>query len=141
MTRDELIIMAKSIAPAFGLDPALVCGVIQRESDWNPDATRFEPEFKIRYIDRMGLQEPEATCRSTSWGLMQLMGENARESGYSGPIPGLLDPNVGVSWGCRWLEKKLEHAQGNVETALLLWNGGGNPAYPAEVLAYAEDYK
>jgi hypothetical protein len=39
------------------------------------------------------------------------------------------------------LAAKLAAADGNVERALLLWNGGANAQYPEQVLARAEKYK
>ncbi len=142
MTKDELIPVAKAGAATFDLDSALVCAIVQRESSWDVNvAPRFEPDYKEKYIDPMGLPEPEATQRATSWGLMQLMGESARESGYFGPLPNLQIPEVGLYWGCKWLKKKIDKARGDIEQALLLWNGGANHHYPDEVMTIAWEYR
>jgi hypothetical protein len=39
------------------------------------------------------------------------------------------------------LAAKFAAAEGNVEKALLLWNGGASANYPNEVLARADKYK
>lgn len=142
MIRDELISLAKSIAKASKLDPAIVCGIIQRESSFDPGvAPRFEPAYKVRYIDHMDLPDDEKLGRSTSWGMMQLMGESARECGYDKLLVDLRTPEIGIAWGCRWFGRKLHTAQGDTHRALLYWNGGGNPHYPDEVIALSEAFK
>ena len=46
----EIIELARSIAAAHALDPALVCAVIEQESAWHQWAVRYEPSFLSRYI-------------------------------------------------------------------------------------------
>lgn len=133
MTREELVALAKDTAARHGLDPVLVCAVVEQESTWDPWAIRAEPTFDERYVKPMHKTPTEEWARSMSWGLMQLMGESARERGYTGPIPALCDPATGLEWGCVHLKGKLAAAGGNVTKALLLWNGGGNQQYAAEV--------
>jgi soluble lytic murein transglycosylase-like protein len=48
----EIIELARTIAAAHTLDPALVCAVIEQESAWNPWAVRYEPGFLSRYVAR-----------------------------------------------------------------------------------------
>jgi soluble lytic murein transglycosylase-like protein len=141
----EIIELARRIASAHGLEPALVCAVIEQESAWNPWAVRYEPGFLSRYIAPLytagKLSATEAYTRSMSWGLMQVMGQAARESGFEDPsLAELCDPAAGVEWGCRLLAKRLARARGDVPAALLAWNGGTNPNYPAEVLARTRNY-
>jgi soluble lytic murein transglycosylase-like protein len=141
----EIIELARSIASAHELDPALVCAVIEQESAWNPWAVRYEPAFLSRYIAPLytagKISATEAYTRSMSWGLMQVMGQVAREFGFdAGSLPELCDPATGVDLGCRVLAKRLERARGDVPAALLAWNGGGNPNYPTEVLARMRNY-
>lgn len=68
------------------------------------------------------------------------MGETARFLGYSGALDQLLVPEIGLVWGCRYLENRIAHAEGNIHKALLLWNGGGNSYYPDQVLARVKNY-
>ena len=145
MTPSELIALAKATAAAHNLYPEIVCAICERESSWNPLATRYEPQFYEHYIEPLiesGMAPlTEGYDRSVSWGLMQIMGQVAREHGYEGVLARLADPATGIEYGCRTFATKLAMAEGNVEKALQLYNGGANPNYAAEVLAMAEKYK
>lgn len=157
MTQDELIATAKAQATAHGLPPELVCAVCEQESgdrnpdpvtgheNWDPWAIRYEPAFYRHYIQLMLVRgelrdETEARARAFSWGLMQVMGQTARENGYTGHMAGLCDPKTGTAMGCRVLAQKLAEARGNTKYGLLLWNGGSNPLYPEQVLARTAKY-
>lgn len=137
----ELIRAAKDAALSHQLPGELVCAIVEQESSWRTDVTRYEPAFQVRYVDKMNLPADEARARSTSWGLMQLMGEVARELGFKDEISTLLQPAVGLEWGCRHFANKLRQAGGDVHTALLKWNGGGNPNYADEVEAKISKYQ
>jgi soluble lytic murein transglycosylase-like protein len=141
----ELIDLTRHIAAAHDLDPALVCAVVEQESAWNPWALRYEPAFLSRYVAPLytagKLTATEAYARSMSWGLMQVMGQVAREHGFDGDsLAELCDPVVGVDFGCRILAARLVRARGDANAALLAWNGGANSNYSAEVLARARNY-
>jgi soluble lytic murein transglycosylase-like protein len=138
---ESLVQLAKQAAQKYGLDPALVCAVCEQESSWNPWAVRYEPRFEARYIIPLSLKDPtEAQLRAFSFGLMQLMGEVARELGFHGPILQLTEPEVSVVLGCQHLANKLKEAGGDVTKALLLWNGGADANYPVEVQARVAKY-
>jgi soluble lytic murein transglycosylase-like protein len=141
----ELIDLTRQIASAHDLDRALVCAVVEQESAWNPWALRYEPAFLSRYVAPLytagKLTATEAYARSMSWGLMQVMGQSAREHGFDGDsLAELCDPVVGVDFGCRILAARLVRARGDANAALLAWNGGANSNYSAEVLARARNY-
>ena len=142
----EIIDLARQIASEHGLDPSLVCAVIEQESAWNPWALRYEPAFYEKYIAPQTargsiVDVTESRARAFSWGLMQVMGQVAREHGFDGAsLAALCDPAAGLEIGCRVFAAKLTAAEGNVGRALLLWNGAGNQAYPAAVLARAGRY-
>jgi soluble lytic murein transglycosylase-like protein len=138
--QSALQVLATNAAMGAGLDPALVCAIVEQESNWNPWAIRYEPAFEARYVPK-GMTPTEATARAFSWGLMQIMGEVARENGYTGALPMLCDPATGLAEGIIHFKKKLAYANGDVTKALLMWNGGGNKDYPAQVLARVEKYK
>jgi hypothetical protein len=74
----EIVALARTIASAHGLDPALVCAVVEQESAWDADAIRYEPAFRARYVPPLELPPTEEIARSISWGLMQVMGQVAR---------------------------------------------------------------
>ncbi len=125
----------------FDLRPELVCAVVEQESGWNTWGMRFEPAFYGHYVNADAGDETERVARACSWGLMQVMGQVAREAGFSYAfLSGLCEPSNGLFIGCSVLARKLKLTGGNVDTALLLWNGGGNKEYPAQVLARMEKY-
>ena len=147
----DLLALAHDAARAHSLWPELICAVIEQESSWDRWATRYEPAFYARYIEPQmartaetrsaSLSDTEAHMRAFSWGLMQVMGQVAREHGFSGSsLAELCDPATGIDVGCRVLASKLAAAEGNVVRALLLWNGGANQKYPDAVLARAHRY-
>ena len=141
MIRDELIALAKKRAAARSIYPALVCAMCEQESAWDPYASRFEPRFYETYIVHQKLASAtEAYSRAFSWGLMQIMGETAREEGYSGNLAALCDPQTGLDAGIGHLCRMLVRSGGNKPIALNLYNGGANPNYAAEVMARMEKY-
>ena len=98
-------------AQQYNLPEWLIRAIIQVESSGNPWAMRYERNFYTLYIVRMEIH-PIAPCslytekvsRATSWGLMQVMGQVARERGFAGPfLSTLLRPEIGIDYGCRQL--------------------------------------
>ena len=141
----QLIAAARKAAAAQSLDPALVCAVVEQESGWNPWAIRYEPLFFAKYVAGLytnnKVSASEAYARGFSWGLMQVMGQVAREAGFDALyLSALCDPEQGLAVGCKVLRKKFDAAAGDTTRALLSWNGGGNPAYAAQVLAREPHY-
>ena len=141
----RLVSLAANIAQAHGLDPALVCAVIEQESAWNTWAMRYEPAFFAKYVASLytnnKVSATEAYARGISWGLMQVMGQVARENSFTDRfLSGLCDPAVGIEFGCRVLYRKFDSAKGDTLQGLLAWNGGGNPNYAVEVLARRGTY-
>jgi len=177
----DLVSLACSIAAQHSLDPALVCAVVEQESDWDAHSIRYEPVFRTRYVAPLGLSPTEEIARSMSWGLMQVMGQVAREHGFTGKfLSALGDPAVGLHIGCVVLANKFAAASRELSDSspavpggsntlangasgqriaapvsdavagsniallrrsLLLWNGGANPDYPAQVLARLAHYQ
>jgi soluble lytic murein transglycosylase-like protein len=139
----ELVALARRAADAHALWPELVYAIVEQESSWNPWALRYEPAFYEKYIAPQiargsMVDSTESRARAFSWGLMQVMGQAAREHGFTAAsLASLCDPAAGLEIGCRIFAAKLAAAEGNVARALLLWNGGGNQDYPAAVLARA----
>ena len=140
-----LVSLARKAAAAHSLDSSLVCAIVEQESSWNPWAMRYEAAFFAKYIAPLytnnKVSASEAYARGFSWGLMQVMGQVARETGYTEPfLSALCDPADALEVGCRVLRKKFDAAAGDTTRALLLWNGGSNPAYPVQVLARRTHY-
>lgn len=142
MTRDQLIQLAKQAAEKYGLDKALVCAVCHHESgNWNQWAVRYEPAFYERYIKDMKLSPTEKTCRAQSYSLMQVMGQVAREFGFSGDyLTELLDPETNLKYGCLKLKQCMDRENQDVRNSLLRYNGGNDPKYPDKVLRHIPLY-
>jgi soluble lytic murein transglycosylase-like protein len=132
----EFVVLAHRAADAHALWPELVCAIVEQESAWDPWALRYEPEFYEKYVApqvaRGAIDDvTESRARAFSWGLMQVMGQVAREHGFANePLASLCDPAVGLEIGCRVFAAKLAAAEVNVTRALLLWNGAGNQDLP-----------
>lgn len=143
MTQPELIATAKRIAEQHGLDPVLVCAVCEQESAWDTSAIRFEPAFFARYVAPQNLKNvTEAEARAFSWGLMQVMGQVARENGCKVRyLSELCIPEVGIDQGCRVLKARLARFAGDVTKALLSYNGGSRKEYASEVLSRMAKYR
>jgi soluble lytic murein transglycosylase-like protein len=142
----KLIDLARKAAEVEGLDASVVCAVVEQESAWNPWAIRYEPLFFAKYVaplytnNKVGATE--AYARGFSWGLMQVMGQTAREMGVNSlHLSALCDPAVGLAAGCKILKKKLVGAGGDLRKALQAWNGGANPDYAEEVVARVGRYR
>jgi len=137
-----LISLARTAAAQHALDPALICAIVEQESAWDPHAIRYEPAFRTRYVAPLGLPPTEEVARSISWGLMQVMGQVAREHGFTAKsLAALCEPDTGLAMGCTVFAAKLHAGAGAVERALTLWNGGANTSYAAQVLARIAHYQ
>ena len=106
-------------------------------------------DFFRRYVrscrcTRAGkLSATEAYTRSMSWGLMQVMGQVARECGFeetSSRNSAIQPPESNGDAGSLSNADSRWSPYGDVEAALLAWNGGANPDYPSEVLARTRNY-
>src|SRR5260370_42339109 len=123
MNQADLVQLARQTAVKHGLDSSLVCAVVEQESSWNTFAMRYEPAFFSRYIAPLyaanKLTPTEAYARGFSWGLMQIMGQTARENGYEGSLAFICDASAGLDIGCKVLAGKLAAANGDVGAGLL----------------------
>jgi soluble lytic murein transglycosylase-like protein len=146
-----LITLARAAAAQHALNPALVCAIVEQESAWDPHAIRYEPAFRTRYVAPLGLPPTEEVARSISWGLMQVMGQVAREHGFTAKsLAALCDPATGLAIGCAVFAAKLRASTNDAASAvagdvvghaLELWNGGANTSYAAQVLARVAHYR
>jgi soluble lytic murein transglycosylase-like protein len=99
----------KESAAAFGLSAAMVAAICMKESAFDADAMRFEANY--RWLWRVGENaaklkitfRTEEQLQCFSYGLMQVMGANARSCAFEGPLPHLLDPTKNLRYGCQHL--------------------------------------
>jgi len=121
--------MIEAAATRNGLDPALLHGLIQQESGFDPNSQ----------------------SSAGAMGLTQLMPGTASSLGVSNP----LDPAESIEGGARYLAEMMSRFGGNAEQALAAYNAGpgavaqygGVPpyaetqSYVQKVLGYAESYR
>ncbi len=128
MVKPEIREKIEDTAKLYGIDPDLVEAFVMAESSGNPQATRYEPAFYKRYIQPLipkeGITPHEAIGRATSWGLMQIMGQVARERGFKGEFEELLTPNQGLDWGCKHLKRFLKRYDPDLDAAIASYNAG-----------------
>lgn len=108
MVSDGLLHVIIEAAAEYDLPPENVLAVVLQESGGKPNAKRYEPGFFEHYIVPLGVDDPEeAKGLATSWGEMQVMGQVAREMGYTGPFQTILDDHtLAINLGCRHLAAK-----------------------------------
>ncbi len=126
-------IQIQAAAARYGLEPLLVAAIVQTESSGNTWATRYEPDFLKRYVEaapqRFGgvSVQTERMCRATSFGPMQIMGQVARERGFTGIfLTELCDPETGLEYGCRHLAALRDRylAQWGLDGVIAAYNAG-----------------
>jgi len=91
----EMRAMVNRAAAEHGIPPALLHRVIQRESDYRAHARN-----------------------GPYWGLMQIQPQTARTMGHRGPPEELLDPEVNLRYGGRYLRGAWLVSRGNMERAV-----------------------
>jgi len=137
---DETI---RKISLQQGISAQLVHALVCQESNGNPYAVRFEPGYyKHKIVESQSIifsnkhkgiptAETEKVMRSTSFGLMQIMGQVAREHGYLPQfLTQLLIPEENLELGVSILKKWLKKLHGNEDHLILAWNRGPGCAAP-----------
>jgi soluble lytic murein transglycosylase-like protein len=130
---DEIRAVAKETA----LPAPLVAGIIQEESRFDMWATRMEP----RYMNSQRVRRSSAAWsashgglptafteladRSRSYGLMQIMGETAREEGYlQRYLASLFRTENGLRAGAGHLRRLIARYKGDTLSAISAYNQG-----------------
>lgn len=106
----------RAAAERYKLAPALLAGLVDHESNWNPRAYRFEP-FKP------GTNADDDASR----GLTQVLLRTAREIGYGGTAEGMFDPATSLDLGAHYLDTQIRRAGGSLAGGLSAYNGGYRP--------------
>jgi hypothetical protein len=128
-----------AVAKKHSLPPALLAAFIQEESAFDQWATRTEPHYKTKKVviaearahSRLHRGVPtvatEIDNRSMSYGLMQPMGQVAREQGYKARyLTALFAPFDNIEQGAIHLKAKLKRYPGDTLSAISAYNQGNN---------------
>lgn len=113
-------------ATKYALSPELLAAQVLVESSGQPDAFRFEPAFYKTYVKgnanaKAGRFGPLAAC---SYGPLQILLETAVEIGFVGEPEELFIPEIGMTWGAKYLASLLTWAGGEYNKAWSAYNGG-----------------
>ena len=160
-----------AVANRHAIPVHLVAAICAKESSFIPGAWRPEPVYRylwdVKANERFRKLTPAEIASETppldfpkvggpsaqewwgqqiSWGLMQVMGANAREHGFRGVyFTDLCEPlEVGLEFGCRFLARLL--ARHPVEDAVSAYNWGhpspkNADSYVLPVMRWAAGYK
>jgi soluble lytic murein transglycosylase-like protein len=127
----------ESTAMQYHLPASLLAGVIQEESRFEPWATRAEPRYlRNRKVRRFAVRwskshgglpntYTEQSDRSRSYGLMQVMGETAREQGFAAPyLAALYLPRNAIEHGAMLLKHLMARYRNDTLSAISAYNQG-----------------
>jgi len=121
--------MISAVGEKFEVDPNLIAAIIQVESSGVRYRLRAEPTFDYlvapeRWAKALGItKDTEVMCQKTSWGLMQVMGGTARDLGYEDHLVELVEAEIGIYWGTKYLAKQLKKYQ-TIKGAAAAYNAG-----------------
>jgi hypothetical protein len=148
--RQEIFICAQ----VDSLPPALLAAFIQEESNFNQWATRTEPHYKKKKIVITAARKwskrhggiptyyTELDDRSRSYGLMQVMGQLAREQGFDAKyLPELFVPLNSISQGAIKLRQLLNKYKGDTLSAISAYNQGNNRRKNGRLVNYRYVYR
>lgn len=135
--RDFPIVLVNFSAQKHNLDAVFLGALVQVESAGNPNAIRYEPNFQhtqnvFQLSNLIGCSPATMeVMQKMSWGLMQVMGSVAYELGlgaesdppYKWPSS-LLEPEVGMNYGCKYLKKKIDLYGDDPDTLYAAYNAG-----------------
>jgi len=134
--------MIATYAIKHGLTPPLVAAVCWKESSFQANAFRFEPNFWNRYLKLNPLYRDLNPLRvSSSYGLMQVMYARVLEDKLTDndalPPEHLFVPEMGLDTGCGFLAELMAWARKAGATgdlvllaALAAYNGGRGGNHP-----------
>lgn len=112
-------------ASRYGLDPDVVEAIVRVESSGLTHAFRHEPLFYEHYLKDDPEYDGALPIRvSSSYGLMQVMYPVAKERGFTNSPEYLFVPNIGLDYGCKQLAYLLGRTKGDLERAIVAYNGG-----------------
>lgn len=135
--KDFPVDLVNNFAKYYNIDAVLLGAVVQVESAGNPNAVRFEPNFQhtfdiFQLANAIGCSPATMeVMQKMSWGLMQVMGSVAYEQGLGREIEpnnkwpsALLQPEVGMRYGCLHLRKKIDQYGAAPDIVYAAYNAG-----------------
>lgn len=148
-TFDALI---AEMAESLGFDKVLLQAFVCQESGGDPWACRIEPGYLVNEVVKWARQwsqnhkgnptvQTELYLRSSSFGLLQIMGQVARENGFTRRyLTELFVPHENLGLGCRLLQKRQAKAA-NLDHLIWMWNAGMGSKPPSPDNAYVASVK
>jgi soluble lytic murein transglycosylase-like protein len=109
---DKLI---DGMALGYNIPAPLIKGVIAKESGFNPNAMKSEPQIK-----------------DASRGLMQVLYRTAKNLGFKGVAEELYHPGTNVRYGVELLAENLARTKGKVDAAVAAYNAGWSKVRPGD---------
>jgi len=107
MNEEKIISLIKDCAKSFRLDPNLCLAIAEHESAFDPTRARFEPGWKYfvntaKYAEQLRITEAtERAQQAFSYNVFQVMGSVLRELGFNGALLLMIQPQLGVFYGCK----------------------------------------
>lgn len=134
----------KDLCVSYEIDFPTMAAICEHESSWNPYATRYEARFQYlsefyKYARANKIStDTEKSQQMTSWGLGQLMGANARQMSYDGPLVRLCEPEINLNLVCKFFKKTCDRYP-TLEKKISAYNAG-SPQYDANGKLKNQDY-
>ncbi len=153
--QEEYIKIIKDECSKVSLDPDLFCAIVNAESNWDPDAIRYEKGYPYlsnpsRWSSMASISiATETVLQQLSYGLCQIMGANARVLSYDKPLMNLLDPHENIRIGVEFFKKRCDIHK-DIKDKISSYNAGSpikkdgvyfNQAYVDKVYKYYSQLK
>ncbi len=108
----------------------LLLAIIKCESEFDPFSVRYEEDFDLanspeKFARMHGITEDtERMLQKMSWGLGHILGCTARDQGFQGPLPRLLEPGINIEFCSKYLLYQLKRYKDAIEPAIAAYNAG-----------------
>lgn len=125
-------------AKKHNFDPYLVGALVMQESAGDAMAVRYEAGYRWLYQPEIFARANKITIateevlQACSWGLMQCMGANFRQLGYSGPLPAVVDIETNLDFGLRFLTGLAKRYDKHGIDAVIAAYNAGSPRRAAD---------